>query len=720
MNEIIPLKPKAKAGPSLPPTSSSNGSESTSTADKKENVVRHSQAVAFVRNFFYALGGTLETEQAEQENTNTNAGVLVSRQWEQPSWQGLKGAAGKTRNEDESNDIQQVVCTVQSTVFLTKNGKVYQTGTLHGRVMPEAVPITIPLPLKCVQVAAGRHFCLGMMEGGLATVSWGAGHFGQLGLGANKKAEDGNLTFVPQPIVIERLLPHVIGSPMKQVACGDWHGLALTESGKVWAWGSNRSNQCGRKSAVKSGSNQAPTIVAPLPVPFDIPFSKIAAGRAHSVAITKEKAQVYCWGASAYGQCGHVLRRSGIAPPKLVEGLEDLRIIDIAAGSTHTLGLTSGGRLFSWGAGSEGQLGIGLTVGVQPKPKLVSDLDFVAIEAGQEWKNKKKKQAPGQSPFDTSTTSDESSSGSSKSTSPSALSNVPRIVSVHCAGSYSAVICSSGHVYAFGSNDVGQAGLATPENVPIKDNYILAQPPKTSTIRDLHVASFDSRHNVLLPVRVAAAKHLYVDYVACGPNHMWCVGKQRTAKQKALFVGRTLYEVQEEKRTRNLQRAKDNLLQKASRRIAEEDSESEEDVSLAESLSQLSTVQENLSLTTGAEPPGINFGTPETVRRIVSPTLANVSETTTPSTAEIAEDSAACLSPLHIKPTLSAFSSPNATRDAKAGASGRRAGPRRRFSLSNLIRRRKGKPAAENDNSAPTVVAAANGRTKRTSKRNSM
>lgn len=697
MSEILPRKPNAKAAPS---SSSSNGSESA--ANMKETV-RHSQAVAFGRNFFYALGGTLETE-AEQENANANAGVLVSRQWEQPSWKGLK--------DDESNDIQQVVCTVQSTVFLTQNGRVYQTGTLHGRVMPEAIPITIPLPLKCVQVAAGRHFCLGMMEGGLATVSWGAGHFGQLGLGANKKTEDCNLAFVPQPIVIERLLPHVIGSPMKQVACGDWHGLALTESGKVWAWGSNRSNQCGRKSAVKSGSNAAPTIVAPLPVPFDIPVSKIAAGRAHSVAITKETAQVYCWGASAYGQCGHVLRRSGIAPPKLVEGLEDLRMIDIAAGATHTLGLTSGGRLFSWGAGSEGQLGIGLTIGVQPKPKLVSDLDFVAIEAGQEWKNKKR-QPPSQSSFDTTTP--EESSGSTSS----ALSNVPRIVSVHCAGSYSAVICSSGYVYAFGSNDVGQAGLATPENVPIKDNYILAQPPKTSTIRDLHVASFDSSHNVLLPVRVAAANHLYVDYVACGPNHMWCVGKQRTVEQKALFVGRTLYEVQEEKRTRNLQRAKENLLQKASRRIAEEDSESEEDESFVESLTQLSTVQENLSLNTGAESPGSNFGTPETVRSVASPTLPVVSEMTTPSTVEIAEDSAACLSPLHIKPTLSA-STPNVAREARAG---RRAGLIRRFSLSNLIRRRKGagKPAAQNDNnSIPTSPVAANGRTKGTSKRNSM
>lgn len=710
MSERVTSKPNAKARSS----SSSNGSPSTANSKHKTKAkesVRLSQAVAFGRNFFYALGGTVE---AEQENVG--AGVLAARKWDQPSWKG-KGGHG-SNNNDESCDVQQVVCTVQSTVFLTNSGKVYQTGTLHGRVMPEAIPITIPLALKCVQVAAGRHFCLGMMEGGLAVVSWGAGHFGQLGLGANKKSEDSSLTYVKQPIVIERLLPNVIGSPVKQVACGDWHGLALTESGKVWAWGSNRSNQCGRKSAVKSGTNQAPTIVAPLPVPLDIPVSKIAAGRAHSVAITTEKAQVYCWGASAYGQCGYVLRRSGIAPPRLVEGLDDLTITHVSAGATHTMALTSGGRVFSWGAGSEGQLGIGPTVGALQKPKLVSDLDFVAIEAGQEWK--KKKQPPSQSsPFvsdATATTSDHAVSGSSSQS--TALSKIPRIVSVHCAGSYSAVICSSGYVYAFGSNDVGQAGLATPPNVPIRDNCLQALPPKISTIRDLDVSTFDSRHNVLLPVRVAAASHLYVENVACGPNHMWCIGKQRTAKQNALVVGRTLYEVQEEKRARNLQRAKDYLLNKASVRTDDtSDSEAEENSGSPFNASA-GLVQENVS----RDPP-CNVATPEKLRKIASPTLAIVSETATPSAAEMAVVDESWLPLAAMTPPFASTPAAPAP-DAKSGASALRSGQRRRFSLSNLIRRRKagGTATAENENSSvPNAAVAATGRFKRKSnKRNSL
>ena len=40
-----------------------------------------------------------------------------------------------------------------------------------------------------------------------------------------------------------------------------------------------------------------------------------------------------------------------------------------------------------------------------------------------------------------------------------ALSLVPKIVSIHAAGSYSAALSSSGHIYTWGCNDVGNLGL---------------------------------------------------------------------------------------------------------------------------------------------------------------------------------------------------------------------------------------------------------------------
>jgi hypothetical protein len=97
--------------------------------------------------------------------------------------------------------------------------------------------------------------------------------------------------------------------------------------------------------------------------------------------------------------------------------------------------------------------------------------------------------------------------------------------------------------------------------VPIKDSFVQG-PKTTSTNRDLHVQTFDSSHNVLLPIRLDAVRELFVQHVACGPNHLWCVGNQRTLAQQKMVVGKTLYEMQEEQRMHKLQRARDSLLSK--------------------------------------------------------------------------------------------------------------------------------------------------------------
>jgi hypothetical protein len=76
-------------------------------------------------------------------------------------------------SEGDDMIINQIACTFQSTLFLTASGKIYQQGLLHGFMMaPLPVKVNIPLPLKCIQISAGRHFCLALLEGGVAVASW--------------------------------------------------------------------------------------------------------------------------------------------------------------------------------------------------------------------------------------------------------------------------------------------------------------------------------------------------------------------------------------------------------------------------------------------------------------------------------------------------------------------------------------------------------------------
>jgi alpha-tubulin suppressor-like RCC1 family protein len=519
-----------------------------------------SMAVAFGRNFYYALGSQALSLGVDDDTTGE---AQPPRVWNEPPW--LNGTANYTNDPTSTSSIVQAVATCQSTAFLTSTGRVYAVGTLHGRVYPNPYRVEIPLPLTCVQLAAGRHFLLARMEGGRAVVSWGAGHFGQLGVGSdpsssgelssaanNESSSLLSITFTPHPILIERLLPQHTGSPVASIAAGDWHGLALTESGRVWAWGSNRNMQCGRQQPTSATTNTnnavAPTLPWPLPVPLPVAVTHIAAGRAHSLAVSA-RGQVYAWGCSHHGQCGTTVRRAGIAPPRLVETLGDVKVVSVAAAGNHTVALTAGGRVLAWGAGSEGQLGLGPAVSAQTKPRLVAELDFVAIAAGVEWKSQQQQQQRVR-------VADEGVSEAA-----SALASIPRIRSVFAGSSYSAAISTSGHVYVWGSNDAGQMGVPTPAVVPMVDgNATTGDDSQSSSIRNLHVKTFDSRHNILLPVRIdAIAETMNVRTLAAGPNHFWCIGENRLPTDELPIVGRTLYEVQEGRRVEKLQRARESL-----------------------------------------------------------------------------------------------------------------------------------------------------------------
>eukprot|EP00536_Pseudo-nitzschia_multiseries_P011725 jgi/Psemu1/206635/e_gw1.412.58.1 len=439
--------------------------------------------------------------------------------------------------EQENDPLVDVQCTSASTYFLTRSGKIYNCGTVHGHIRTSLTQTIVKLPLKCVQLATGRHFCLARMEGGLAVCAWGAGHFGQLGLGGgyggnsdgSRSASTSPPSFVERPTVVESLLPHVVGAPISSVAAGYWHSMAVTKDGNVFAWGCNRNAQCGKKP-----SNKDPPTMCQPQRPKKI--KKIAAGRSHSVALD-EAGQCYAWGANQYGQCGILTRRRviGVSSPKHVDALAKVRIVDISAGDMHTLSLTGGGRVFGWGGGFEGQLGTGYIYQMNPKPRLVSDLDFVAIEAGLEWKSSQKEKPPAQA-----------IGASSRSLT---LDNTPRITSVTAKGNSSFALSSTGHVYAWGCNDVGHLGLPKPdpENLTYSDP---GQVGAKSTIqRQFHTYSFDSSHNVALPQRLDSLRHLHVKSVGASSTFMWCLGTKR--KDMKGPVGRTLYEVQEAKRKKS-------------------------------------------------------------------------------------------------------------------------------------------------------------------------
>lgn len=189
--------------------------------------------------------------------------------------------------------------------------------------------------------------------------AWGHNQYGQLG--------DGSTTNRNRPVRVPNR------SRVIAIAAGQDHSLAVTRKGAVWAWGRNDVGQLGDGTTARRAR---PTQTL---LPHGVRAAAVSAGTSHSVAVTRN-GRVISWGPARLVGSAKTVSRPRPAPPRYV-GLPDRRkVVAAAAGSRHTLALTRSGRVYAWGDNETGQLGIGsahtrLTpqrIAVPGRPKVVS------------------------------------------------------------------------------------------------------------------------------------------------------------------------------------------------------------------------------------------------------------------------------------------------------------------------------------------------------------
>ncbi|XP_053109609.1 E3 ISG15--protein ligase HERC5-like [Hemicordylus capensis] len=163
-----------------------------------------------------------------------------------------------------------------------------------------------------------------------------------------------------------RLLKELGGRRIIQIACGDHHSMALSKGGELFTWGQNGHGQLG--VGRNMSSIQEPQQVRVLE---GIPLAKIAAGAAHSMALSLS-GTVCSWGKNAYGQLGlgDTIDRDS---PTYVTALEHKKTVFISCGGEHTVVLSKDGLVCTFGAGSCGQLGHNSTRN-ELFPRLVAEL----------------------------------------------------------------------------------------------------------------------------------------------------------------------------------------------------------------------------------------------------------------------------------------------------------------------------------------------------------
>ncbi|KAH9523228.1 E3 ubiquitin-protein ligase herc2 [Bulinus truncatus] len=153
-----------------------------------------------------------------------------------------------------------------------------------------------------------------------------------------------------------------------QIAGGSKSLFCVTQDGKVYACGEGTNGRLGLGSV--AGNVSVPRQLTSLG-PYVIKKVAVHSGGRHALALSID-GKVFAWGEGDDGKLG-LSSRMNCDTPRLIEALKSKRVRDIACGSSHSAAIISNGDLYSWGLGDYGRLGHGDNT-TQLKPKQVMAL----------------------------------------------------------------------------------------------------------------------------------------------------------------------------------------------------------------------------------------------------------------------------------------------------------------------------------------------------------
>ena len=152
------------------------------------------------------------------------------------------------------------------------------------------------------------------------------------------------------------------------ISCGNYHTVASTADGQLFAWGANADGQLGM------GDFDDRAFPHKVPWTFTSGPLQVACGGRHTLVLG-ERSEVWSCGCNLHGQLGHGAR-FGNEPLKRfieVDALSDETAVLVACGGAHSAAVCDDGSLYTWGKNQNGQLGHG---GVQTElePRKVAAL----------------------------------------------------------------------------------------------------------------------------------------------------------------------------------------------------------------------------------------------------------------------------------------------------------------------------------------------------------
>ncbi|XP_029841774.2 X-linked retinitis pigmentosa GTPase regulator isoform X2 [Ixodes scapularis] len=257
----------------------------------------------------------------------------------------------------KNDPVIHVACGDEHSVFITAEGRAFSFGSNgYGQLgLGHKNPVTRPKCIKglkdhrVVLVACGRAHTL-VATDDLKVYGFGMNTEHQLGLDSQEFQHT-------EPALIRSLT----GLQIKQLAAGAEHSVALTDKGVAFVWG------CGKEGQLGLGTR--PSVPEPLELKVDIRIMSVSAGYYHT-AIVSVDGILYTFGERDGGKLGlpKTLCCKRYNKPTEVSTIPG-KIVSVSCGGTHTMALTAEGKVYAFGDGRNGQLGLGNKTTQSSKPQ---------------------------------------------------------------------------------------------------------------------------------------------------------------------------------------------------------------------------------------------------------------------------------------------------------------------------------------------------------------
>jgi len=289
-----------------------------------------------------------------------------------------EGALGRTMEDEEEEccvpglvdlpeKARQISAGDSHTAAVMDSGHVYIWGTFRdssgsfgltpdGQIQKLPVKLSLPGDREVVKISSGSdHLAMLTSAGELFTV--GCAEQGQLGRVAERFVARGGRRGLELLLLPDGVRAKNRRTVFADVWAGSYDTLALSTDNEVLVCGLNNYNQLGvpkgkvihtltkSKALTEAAANCGG-------------WAQIVVGQHHTLALDAA-GNVHALGRVEYGRLGLGEQRQVDAtePVQVGGALEGKKCIDVSAGTTVSFAVTERGECYSWGMGSNGQLG---------------------------------------------------------------------------------------------------------------------------------------------------------------------------------------------------------------------------------------------------------------------------------------------------------------------------------------------------------------------------